>query len=111
MLRWCYGRLAYVSIQSWGAFAPYLKYIPLPVRQILAAYVPNQQFQKMRTISLALDQHARQIYYSKHDALANGDEAVLQQMEEKSILSVLSTRFDSTALAYSQVLANTTFID
>lgn len=67
------------------------------MRRLLAAYVPNKQFQRMRTISLALDQHARRVYYSKRDALAKGDEAVLQQMEEKSILSVLGMCFDSTA--------------
>lgn len=76
----------------WRVLCPYfLPYLPAGLGQVLAAWVPHANVQKMRKIVNEMDEQSRNIYNQKKAALEKGDEAIVQQIGEgKDIMSILS---------------------
>lgn len=72
---------------------PYcVRYIPLRLRQFAAPWIPHSGIQKLRGLTLILDQQSKQIYLDKKAAVEKGDESAIHQVKEgRDILSVLST--------------------
>lgn len=80
------------ELQIWREILPYaVAYIPLPIRRVLAPYLPIPLWGRMRSIVDAMDTQSTNIFNNKRNAFEKGDEAILYQVGEgRDIMSILS---------------------
>ncbi|KAI0073885.1 cytochrome P450 [Panus rudis PR-1116 ss-1] len=78
-------------LSFWRMFLDWLDFLgPPSSRRWLAGIVPSKRLQKIKHIVDIMDKNTKDILQKKRDALAAGDEAVVQQVAQgKDIMSIL----------------------
>ncbi|KAJ3559695.1 hypothetical protein NM688_g182 [Phlebia brevispora] len=79
------------KIRIWMMLSPYRNWVgPAWFQRLLANFVPDQDFQRLKTVTDVLDKHSREIYTSKKKALLSGDDDMKEQVGRgKDIMSIL----------------------